>query len=64
MSQINNEHIIEQASVISQEMLASDIYIMWIKTDMANNAKAGQFIALYSKNGATLLNYYSSSASI
>ena len=55
VSQINNEHIIVQASVISQENIATDIYSMWIKTDMADNAKAGQFIALYSKNGATLL---------
>lgn len=55
MSQIKNEHIIEQATVIRQEMIATDIYSMWIKTNMADNAKAGQFIALYSSNGATLL---------
>lgn len=50
-----NEHKIEQAVVIRQEMIATDIYSMWVKTNIADTAKAGQFVALYSANGATLL---------
>lgn len=45
----------EEATVISQEQIATDIYSMWIRTQAAGPAKAGQFVSLYSKNGATLL---------
>lgn len=46
----------ECVSIISQERIASDVYSMWIKTsDIAKNAKAGQFIAVYSKDGSRLL---------
>lgn len=48
-------HIIDNAVVINQEMLANGIYSMWLETEAAKNAKAGQFISLYSGNGATLL---------
>lgn len=48
-------HNIEYAYVISQEEIAKDIYSMWIKTEIAKLSKAGQFIALYPLNGATIL---------
>ena len=46
---------VEEAIVIRQEEISTDIYSMWIKTEAAKEAKAGQFISVYSKNGATLL---------
>ena len=46
---------VEEAIVIRQEEISTDIYSMWIKTEVAKEAKAGQFISVYSKNGATLL---------
>lgn len=45
----------ECAKVISQEMIATDIYSMWIETNIADNAKPGQFISVYTKNDAKLL---------
>ena len=45
----------ERAKVISQEMLINDIYSMWIETDIAGEAVPGQFISVYTKNGAKLL---------
>ncbi len=46
----------ENAVILSQEPLASDVYSMWIKTDdIAANAKPGQFIAVYSKDGSRIL---------
>lgn len=45
----------ETAIVISQEKIATDIYSMWIKTNTAKDAKAGQFISVYTKNDARLL---------
>ena len=45
----------ETATVISQEMLTEGIYSMWIKTSIAKEAKAGQFINVYTKNDAKLL---------
>lgn len=50
MSQIK-----ETAVVCSQEQLASDIYSMWITTDAAANARAGQFVSVYCKDGTKLL---------
>ena len=50
-----NTHKIDNAVVIRQEEIATDIYSIWLKTALAENAKAGQFISVYSKNGATLL---------
>lgn len=43
------------AEVISQEMIATDIYDLWLKTDLALYAHAGQFIGVYPKNQSTLL---------
>ena len=45
----------ECAVVISQEKLAADIYSMWINTNIAKEAKPGQFISVYTKNEAKLL---------
>lgn len=44
------------AKVGSQEKLASDIYsLVLYAPDIAGEAKAGQFVSLYSKDGANLL---------
>ena len=45
----------ENALVISQEMLAPDIYSMWIRTKAAAEAKPGQFISMYTNDGSKLL---------
>lgn len=46
----------ESVSIVSQEKLASDVFSMWIQTkDIAKNARAGQFISVYSKDGSRLL---------
>lgn len=45
----------EKARVLSQRMIAPDIYDMWIATDMAKEAGAGQFIGVYTNNAANLL---------
>ena len=44
------------ATVESQEQLLLDVYSMWIHTDeISGQAKPGQFISVYSKDGAKLL---------
>lgn len=46
----------EQAVVLSQEMIASQIYSMWLKTDqIAAMAKPGQFLSLYCKDSGRIL---------
>lgn len=45
----------EMASVISQKEIAENIFDLWIETDLAVQAKPGQFLCLYPKDGATLL---------
>ena len=45
----------ERARVLSQESLAPGIYSMWIETGIADEAVPGQFVSLYSKDGARLL---------
>ncbi|MCI8895265.1 MAG: dihydroorotate dehydrogenase electron transfer subunit [Lachnospiraceae bacterium] len=46
----------EQAVIIRQEELSYGIYNMWIKTDqIAKNAKPGQFISIYCRDGSRLL---------
>lgn len=45
----------ENASVISQEMIAKDIYSMWICTKAAEEANPGQFISMYTSDGSRLL---------
>ena len=44
-----------KTKVISQTEIAEDIYDMWIDTDLAGFAKAGQFICVYPHNESTLL---------
>lgn len=43
------------ARVLSQTSIAPAIYDMWIATDLAAEAKPGQFICVYTKNKSTLL---------
>jgi dihydroorotate dehydrogenase electron transfer subunit len=45
----------ESAKIISQEEIAKDIFSMWIESDIAFNAKAGQFISVFTGNGSKLL---------
>jgi dihydroorotate dehydrogenase electron transfer subunit len=45
----------ESAKIISQEEIAKDIFSMWIETDIAKDAKAGQFISLFTNDGSKLL---------
>lgn len=43
------------ANVISQQEIAANIFDMWIATDLADQAKPGQFICVYPKDKSTLL---------
>jgi dihydroorotate dehydrogenase electron transfer subunit len=45
----------ETAVVASQKQIATGIYDMWIKTTLAGQAKAGQFINIYPEDKSTLL---------
>ena len=45
----------ETASVYNQVMLAAGVFDMWITTEIAESAKPGQFISVYSKDGSRLL---------
>ncbi len=46
----------EKAVVVSQEMIAEQIYSLWLKTEkIAKEAKAGQFISMYTSDGSKLL---------
>lgn len=46
----------ERVEIIRQEQLAEGVYSMWIETkDIALNAKPGQFVSVYSKDGSRLL---------
>ena len=45
----------EEAIVYSQEMLTDGIYSLWIETSMASQAKAGQFIGVFTGDGTKLL---------
>ena len=45
----------ETAKIISQDKIAKDIFSMWIKTDIAYEAKAGQFISVFTKDRSKLL---------
>ena len=43
-------------TVISQEEIGRDIYSLWLQTDqMAQNARPGQFLSLYTGDGSKLL---------
>ena len=43
------------AVVLSQKMIAPQIYDLWLKTDIALSAFAGQFVGVYPNNKSTLL---------
>lgn len=43
------------AVVISQQEIATGIYEMWLQTELAESAKPGQFICLYTADGGKLL---------
>ncbi len=45
----------EQAKILSQVQLAPSIYDLWLETSLATEARAGQFIGVYPRNGAHLL---------
>ncbi len=46
----------EQAVVIHQEMIAPEVFSLWLKTEkVAAHAKAGQFISMYCDDGSRLL---------
>lgn len=45
----------ETAGVLSQREIATGIYDMWIETDLAAEAKPGQFICVYPGDKSTLL---------
>lgn len=43
------------AVVVSQQEIATDIYEMWLKTELAASARPGQFLCLYTGDGGKLL---------
>ena len=45
----------ETTVVVSQTEIATDIYDMWIATDLSLHAKPGQFISVYTQDKSTLL---------
>ena len=42
-------------TVVSQKRIAEQIYDLWLETDLAADAKPGQFVAVYPKDASTLL---------
>ena len=44
-----------EAIIVSQKQIAEQIYDLWLETELAQDAHAGQFVAVYPKNAATLL---------
>ena len=46
----------ETCTVLSQECIGKDIYSMWLQTKtIAENAKPGQFVSVYTQDGSKLL---------
>lgn len=45
----------ERATVISQAQIAPDIYDMWLQTELAGEAAAGQFVGVYPNDASALL---------
>lgn len=43
------------ATVYRQDMIADDIFDMWLETDLAKGAHPGQFISVYPHNKSTIL---------
>ncbi len=44
-----------KATVVSQKQIADRIFDLWLETELAKHAHAGQFIAVYPHNASTLL---------
>lgn len=44
-----------KATVVSQKKIAEQVYDLWLETELAEDAHAGQFVAVYPHNAATLL---------
>lgn len=55
MTEKEHVHVMEDGIILEQECIAAGIYSMWLKTTAADSAKAGQFVSLYTADGATLL---------
>ena len=51
----DNKIKIDMAKVISQEELATNIFSMGLETTAANDAKAGQFVSVYTNDASALL---------
>lgn len=51
----DSKYTMEIADIISQEEVATEIYSMWIRCSMAKDARPGQFVSLYTNDGASLL---------
>lgn len=50
------EKFSEQAIIISQERIAGGVYSMWLRTEqIAEYAKAGQFVSVYCNEGSRIL---------
>ena len=45
----------EMATVLEQTILAESVYSMWLATNVAKEAAAGQFVSLYCGEGSRLL---------
>lgn len=43
------------ATIVSQKQIVEQIYDLWLETELAGDAHAGQFVAVYPHNAATLL---------
>lgn len=44
-----------KATVVSQNKIAEQIYDLWLETELAQDARPGQFVAVYPRCAATLL---------
>ena len=44
-----------KTKIVSQKQIAEQIYDLWLETELAQDAHAGQFVAVYPQNAATLL---------
>ena len=42
-------------TVVSQKQIAAQVYDLWLETELTEDAYAGQFVAVYPHNAATLL---------
>lgn len=42
-------------TVVSQKQIAAQVYDLWLETELTEDAHAGQFVAVYPHNAATLL---------